>query len=109
MQYASLSPAHHAGRRHAKQPNHLGAWIAAAQEAALPGITGFATGLTLPHHSGPVDGNVNRIKMIKRQMYGRAGLILLAFAGALDRLKEVGTVDRVTVTCSHPTARASRI
>ncbi|MEU8258959.1 (4Fe-4S)-binding protein [Micromonospora inaquosa] len=36
-------------------------------------------------------------------------LILLTFAGALDRMKEVGTVDRVTVTCSHPTPRASRI
>ncbi|MFI5490354.1 hypothetical protein [Micromonospora echinaurantiaca] len=28
-------------------------------------------GLTLPHSSGVVEGHVNRIKMIKRQMYGR--------------------------------------
>ena len=34
-------------------------------------------GLTLPYSSGPVEGNVNRIKMIKRQMYGRAGFSLL--------------------------------
>ncbi|WP_255687626.1 transposase [Pseudonocardia sp. TRM90224] len=34
-------------------------------------------GLTLPHSSGPVEGNVNRIKMIKRQMYGRANFDLL--------------------------------
>lgn len=34
-------------------------------------------GLTLPHSSGAVEGNVNRIKMIKRQMYGRAGFDLL--------------------------------
>ena len=34
-------------------------------------------GLTLPHSSGSVEGNVNRIKMIKRQMFGRAGLPLL--------------------------------
>ena len=34
-------------------------------------------GLTLPYSSGPVEGHVNRIKMIKRQMYGRANLDLL--------------------------------
>jgi transposase len=66
----------------------LTAWIADAQEAALPGITKFATGLntdiaavtaglSLPFSSGPVEGNVNRVKMIKRQMYGRAGFDLL--------------------------------
>jgi hypothetical protein len=33
-------------------------------------------GLTLPWSSGVVEGNVNRIKMIKRQMYGRASLAL---------------------------------
>jgi transposase len=66
----------------------LAAWIAAAEQASLPGITRFATGLTadiaavtaglsLPFSSGPVEGNVNRIKMIKRQMYGRAGFDLL--------------------------------
>ena len=34
-------------------------------------------GLTLPYNSGAVEGNVNRIKMIKRQMYGRANFDLL--------------------------------
>ena len=34
-------------------------------------------GLTLPYSSAAVEGNVNRIKMIKRQMYGRAGFALL--------------------------------
>jgi hypothetical protein len=29
-------------------------------------------GLTVPYSSGAVEGHVNRIKMIKRQMYGRA-------------------------------------
>ncbi|MGW4772628.1 ISL3 family transposase [Nocardia sp. NPDC004278] len=29
-------------------------------------------GLTLPWNSGPVEGHANRIKMIKRQMFGRA-------------------------------------
>jgi transposase len=34
-------------------------------------------GLTLPHSSGPVEGNVNLSKMLKRQMYGRAKFDLL--------------------------------
>ncbi|MFZ0874636.1 MAG: transposase [Pseudonocardiaceae bacterium] len=34
-------------------------------------------GLTLSHSSGTVEGTVNRIKMIKRQMYGRAKFDLL--------------------------------
>jgi transposase len=31
----------------------------------------------MPWSSGPVEGRVNHIKMIKRQMSGRAGLPLL--------------------------------
>ena len=34
-------------------------------------------GLSLPHSSGAVEGNINRLKMLKRQMFGRAGLDLL--------------------------------
>ncbi|WP_053790538.1 transposase [Streptomyces sp. XY332] len=34
-------------------------------------------GLTLPYRSGIVEGHVNRIKTIKRQMYGRASFALL--------------------------------
>jgi transposase len=29
-------------------------------------------GLTLPHNSGAIEGHVNRLKKIKRQMFGRA-------------------------------------
>jgi transposase len=53
-----------------------------------PDLASFATGLrrdlpavinglTLAHNSGPVEGHVNRIKMLKRQMFGRANLDLL--------------------------------
>jgi len=63
-------------------------WIAAARDAALPGIASFAkgleqdldavtSGLTTPWSSGPVEGRVNHITMIKRQMFGRASLPLL--------------------------------
>ncbi|MFJ1708495.1 hypothetical protein [Kitasatospora sp. NPDC088346] len=34
-------------------------------------------GLSLPFSSGAVEGQVNRIKMLKRQMFGRGGLDLL--------------------------------
>ncbi|MDV3350280.1 hypothetical protein QGP82_16360 [Leptothoe sp. LEGE 181152] len=35
-------------------------------------------GLTLEVSNGPVKGLNNRLKMLKRQMYGRAGFDLLA-------------------------------
>ena len=34
-------------------------------------------GVTLPWSSGPVEGHINRLKMLKRQGYGRAGVGLL--------------------------------
>jgi transposase len=62
--------------------------IAGARDAGLPGISSFAKGLeqdldavtqglTSRWNSGPVEGRVNHIKMIKRQMFGRASLPLL--------------------------------
>ncbi len=41
------------------------------------GSRAVTAGLTLPWSSGAVEGNVNRIKMLKRQMYGRASPDLL--------------------------------
>ena len=66
----------------------LEAWIAAVAADDLPDLRSFTrglthdhdavlAGLTLEYSSGAVEGNVNRIKMIKRQMYGRAGFSLL--------------------------------
>ena len=54
----------------------------------VPGLHSFANGLrrdlaavtaglTLPWSSGAVEGQVNRIKMIKRQLFGRAKFDLL--------------------------------
>jgi transposase len=68
--------------------DRLDAWMAAVEADDLPHLHRFVTGLrrdydavrnglTLPHSSGSVEGNVNRIKMIKRQMYGRANFDLL--------------------------------
>ena len=35
-------------------------------------------GMTLPWSTGPVEGHINRLKMLKRQMFGRARLDLLS-------------------------------
>jgi transposase len=66
----------------------LADWMHAVDADDLPHPNRFVRGLrreegavlnalTLPHSSGTVEGNVNRIKMIKRQMYGRATFDLL--------------------------------
>ncbi len=66
----------------------LGGWLERVDADDQPELHTFATGirqdlaavtagLTLPYSSGPTEGNVNRIKAIKRQMYGRASLDLL--------------------------------
>ena len=66
----------------------LPGWLAAVETDDQPHLHSFAVGirrdlqavtagLTLPYSSGAVEGNVNRIKMLKRQMYGRAGFALL--------------------------------
>ena len=66
----------------------LETWLAAAQTSDLPQLRSFAhgirldqqavtNGLTLPWSSGTVEGTVNKIKMLKRQMYGRASFTLL--------------------------------
>ena len=71
------------------QGERLPEWIESARAAAdLPSLSRFAqhlerdldaviAGLTLPWSSGVVEGHVNRIKMLKRQMFGRAGFELL--------------------------------
>ncbi|MGI3197856.1 hypothetical protein ACRJ4W_02595 [Streptomyces sp. GLT-R25] len=41
-------------------------------------------GLSLPWNSGVVEGHVNRIKMLERQMFGRAGFELLRKRVLLD-------------------------
>ncbi|MHA6632156.1 ISL3 family transposase [Pseudonocardia sichuanensis] len=66
----------------------LDAWMVGVNADDLPHLHRFVAGLrrdhdavlnglTLPYSSGSVEGNVNRIKMIKRQMYGRANFDLL--------------------------------
>jgi len=77
-----------AGLVRARQPERLGPWLARARDGGLPAFRGFAKRLgadeaavraaaTLPWSTGQVEGQINRLKTIKRQMYGRAKLDLL--------------------------------
>jgi transposase len=72
----------------ARHGDRLDSWMASVDTDDLPHLHRFVTGLkrdyhavrnglTLSHSSGTVEGTVNRIKMIKRQMYGRAKFDLL--------------------------------
>jgi DNA-binding Xre family transcriptional regulator len=66
----------------------LSDWARTARAADLPSVHAFARGLdldaqaaiaavTLPFHNGRTEGVNTKTKMIKRQMYGRAGFTLL--------------------------------
>ena len=63
-------------------------WLSRAEASPCPEIRRFAAGIcgdesavnaaaTTGWSNGPVEGQVNRLKTIKRQMYGRAGFALL--------------------------------
>jgi transposase len=71
-----------------RQGERLPEWLDAVRQDDLPSLHTLATGidrdldaviagLSLPWSSGAVEGHVNRIKMLKRQMFGRAGFQLL--------------------------------
>jgi len=66
----------------------LDAWLATVQASHLEALQTFVTGvqqdkdavcagLTLSWNNGPLEGHVNRLKLIKRSMYGRAEIDLL--------------------------------
>ena len=71
-----------------RQPDQLEPWLARAAESPHVPLQRFAKGLrddydavkagvTLPWSNGPVEGQINRLKLLKRQMFGRANLDLL--------------------------------
>ena len=66
----------------------LDAWLAAVKASHLEAFASFVTGvlqdkdavlagLSLPWSNGPLEGNVNRLKLLKRSIYGRAEIDLL--------------------------------
>jgi len=69
-------------------PADLEAWLADARMPGLRAVETFAAGLeqdgaavraalTTPWSNGQTEGQVTRLKLLKRQMYGRAGFDLL--------------------------------
>ncbi len=71
-----------------RQGTQLDSWLSKVQASAIPELRRFAkglerdkaavlAGLTLVHSNGQVEGQVTRIKLIKRMMFGRAGFALL--------------------------------
>jgi len=78
-----------AGLVRQRRPTQLDPWLARAATSALAPFRRFAkrlredyaavkAGVTLPWSQGPIEGQINRLKMLKRQMFGRARLDLLA-------------------------------
>ncbi|WSE00954.1 transposase [Streptomyces sp. NBC_01474] len=72
----------------ARHGDRLEDWITEVERDSLAPLARFAhnlrrdfdavrNGLSMPHSSGAVEGNINRLKMLKRQMFGRASLDLL--------------------------------
>ncbi len=66
----------------------LAAWMTEATTSGIEALARFAqglqedlaaikAGLTLPWSNGPVEGHITRLKLLKRQGYGRAGVGLL--------------------------------
>ncbi len=67
---------------------HLDAWLTQVHQSELPELQSFATGvekdkdavragLTWWINNGMVEGHVTKLKLIKRQGYGKAGFPLL--------------------------------
>lgn len=70
-------------------PDKLDDWLACAATSSLAPFRGFAkrlwadydavkAAITLLWSNGPVEGHINRLKMVKRTMFGRAKLDLLS-------------------------------
>ena len=71
-----------------RQAELLPAWLNRARGSGISALRSFVNGLekdlsavtaafSLGWSNGPTEGNVNRLKLIKRQMYGRANFDLL--------------------------------
>lgn len=72
-----------------RQPDQLDSWLEQAQKSPMSPFHRFAkrlredydavkAGVTLPWSNGQTEGQINRLKMLKRQMFGRAGMELLS-------------------------------
>jgi transposase len=71
-----------------RRTSRLAQWIATVTSSGFSFLAQFARTLRrdlgavelaieTPWNNGPIEGQINRLKVIKRQMYGRAGFELL--------------------------------
>jgi transposase len=71
-----------------RSATRFGDWLARTEASGISELQDFVTGLrrdyaavvaalSLPYSNGQVEGQVNRLKLIKRSMYGRANFDLL--------------------------------
>ncbi len=71
-----------------RTPKQLDPWLVACEKSQIPDLVSFATGLRsdyaavknalkLEWSNGQLEGQINRLKFLKRQMYGRAKFDLL--------------------------------
>jgi transposase len=71
-----------------RKPEQLDRWLEACCMSSIPDLQTFAEGLKrdysamkgaliYPYSNGPVEGQVTKIKYIKRSMYGRENFTLL--------------------------------
>jgi transposase len=71
-----------------RRGHDLKKWMTAVTNSELPALRGFVHGLTMdldaivnglsmPYSNGPIEGVNTKVKLLKRQMYGRAGFALL--------------------------------
>jgi transposase len=88
-----------------RQPQELEPWLARAAKSAVGAFQRFAKGRrddydaikaggTLPWSSGPVEGQRTRLKLLKRQRFGRASLALLERRCVLAPGREPGQGQR---------------
>lgn len=83
------------------QGSHLESWLRSVRACHIPDLhrealgverdkAAVLVGLTLSHNKGQTEGQVTRIKLIKRMMYGRAGFALLRKPRLTSFLKAPG-------------------
>jgi hypothetical protein len=108
-----------------RRGEQLDAWLKTVETSHLQAFQTFMTGvqndkeavlagLTLPWSTGPLEGHINRLKLIKRSMYGRAEFDLLKIRVLYQdkkwsREKEAEEeASRTTSTSSHKTEDEDR-
>jgi transposase len=103
---------------HFRQGSRLDSWLRRVKASAIQELQGFARGLerdkaavlarlTLVHSNGQVEGQVTRIKLIKRMMFGRAALLCCVSAFCM-RCKDQPSLEEASPTDALTSSASSR-